>query len=106
MNVSANKRLIIGLRKYHDLAPIVVPVRGIEEASVNVIPAALAKLVAVLTVETLRVKYGSAFEYWWKDRFGFGFETLTESEARYLLLAEDADTIRRRLAEAKFEREF
>ena len=36
----------------------------------------------------------------WRKRFGFGFDCLTESEARYLLRAEDADTIRNRLAAA------
>ena len=52
------------------------------------------------TLQALRVKHGNA-ETWWKERFGFGFDALTESEARYLLRAEDADTIRNRLAEAK-----
>ncbi|MBQ1784622.1 MAG: PLxRFG domain-containing protein [Gammaproteobacteria bacterium] len=32
----------------------------------------------------LREKYGSV-ENWWRDRFGFGFDALTESEARYIL---------------------
>jgi hypoxanthine-guanine phosphoribosyltransferase len=58
-----------------------------------------------LTVETLnalRAKHGD-LESWWRERFGFGFESLTESEARYLLRAEDADTIRNRLAAAEQE---
>jgi len=52
------------------------------------------------TLKTLRIKHGN-IESWWWEQFGFGFESLTESEARYLLRAENADTIRSRLAEAK-----
>ena len=52
------------------------------------------------TLNALRGKYGN-FESWWREQFGFGFDALTESEGRYLLRAEDADTIRNRLAEAK-----
>lgn len=51
------------------------------------------------TLAALRRKHGE-LETWWKRKFGFGFDALTESEARYLLRAEDADTIRDRLAEA------
>ncbi len=51
------------------------------------------------TLAALRAKHGD-LEKWWRDRFGFGFESLTESEARYLLRAEDADTIRNRVAAA------
>lgn len=49
------------------------------------------------TLSELRQKHGE-LESWWRTRFGFGFEQLTESEARYLLHAEDADTIRNKLA--------
>jgi hypothetical protein len=52
---------------------------------------------------TVGVKHGDDLETWWRAEFGFGFDALTESEARYLLRAEDADTIRRRLAEAEHE---
>jgi len=52
------------------------------------------------TLNALRAKHGN-LESWWREQFGFGFEALTESEGRYLLRAEDADTIRNRLAEAK-----
>jgi hypothetical protein len=45
----------------------------------------------------LRKRHGS-LEDWWRDRFGFGFECLTESEARYLERSADADTIRSRIA--------
>lgn len=54
------------------------------------------------TLNALRAKHGD-LESWWRERFGFGFESLTESEARYLLRAEDADTIRNRLATAEQE---
>ena len=40
-------------------------------------------------------------EAWWKERFGYGFDCLTHSEARYLERAEDADSIRERLLEAR-----
>jgi hypothetical protein len=39
-------------------------------------------------------------EEWWRNRFGFGFEALTQSEARYLALTADADTVRNRIAAA------
>lgn len=51
-------------------------------------------------LETLRRKHGP-LEAWWKVRFGYGFDCLTESEARYLSRAPDADTIRDRLASAE-----
>ena len=54
------------------------------------------------TLEELRRKHGQEIENWWRASFGYGFEGLTESEARYLLRAEDADTIRRKLAQAGF----
>jgi len=52
------------------------------------------------TLRALRQKYGADLEDWWKSTFGYGFDALTESEARYLIRAEDADTIRARLLEA------
>jgi hypothetical protein len=54
---------------------------------------------ATATLQALREKHAQ-LEPWWRDRFGSGFAELTESEAHYLLRTEDADTIRRRLAEA------
>lgn len=56
------------------------------------------------TLSRLREKHGK-LEEWWKHRFGFGFEALTESEARYLYRAEDADTIRNRMAEVRSEKD-
>jgi hypothetical protein len=51
------------------------------------------------TLDALRGKHGG-LEPWWRAEYGYGFDALTESEARDLVRAEDADTIRTRLAEA------
>lgn len=56
------------------------------------------------TLEQLREKYDSAFEAWWVETCGFDFAALTESEGRYLLRVEDADTVRARLTEARSQR--
>ncbi len=48
----------------------------------------------------LRAQHGQ-IESWWKTEFGFGFDCLTESEARYLIRTPDADTIRNRILTAK-----
>jgi len=45
----------------------------------------------------LRSKHGNELEIWWNERFGHGFDCLTQSEARYLERSQDADTIRSRL---------
>ncbi|WP_421221835.1 LPD38 domain-containing protein [Aeromonas enteropelogenes] len=53
------------------------------------------------TLEQLRDQYdGTDLEAWWHNRFGYGFDSLTESEARYLLRAKDADKIRDRVVAA------
>jgi hypothetical protein len=54
-------------------------------------------------IQALRDKHGPDFEQWWQQRFGFGFDCLTRSEARYLEKSSDAHTIRDRLAAAGFE---
>jgi hypothetical protein len=46
------------------------------------------------TLTQLRTRHGQDLEQWWKDRFGYGFDLLTESEARYLLRTPDADAVR------------
>lgn len=46
------------------------------------------------TLAQLRTKHGKELEQWWHDRFGYGFDLLTESEARYLLRTPDADAVR------------
>jgi len=51
-------------------------------------------------IHALRAKHGSGLEEWWRQRFGFGFDCLTRSEARYLEKTADAHTIRDRIAEA------
>jgi GNAT superfamily N-acetyltransferase len=48
----------------------------------------------------LRDKHGE-LEDWWRKRFGFGFDALTQSEARYLARTADADTVRDRVAAAE-----
>jgi len=53
------------------------------------------------TLTQLRGKHGAELEIWWKNTFGDGFDCLTESEVCYLHRAENADTIRARLAEAR-----
>jgi hypothetical protein len=53
-----------------------------------------------VALDQLRGKHGE-LESWWQNSFGHGFDRLTESEARYLLRAEDVDTIRSRIAEAR-----
>ncbi len=52
------------------------------------------------TLQILREKYGKQLENWWVATFGYSFECLTESEARYLTRADDADTVRTRIIAA------
>lgn len=53
------------------------------------------------TLEQLRDQYdGTGLEAWWQNRFGYSFDSLTESEGRYLLRAKDADKVRDRVAAA------
>ena len=51
-------------------------------------------------IQALRQKHGRDFENWWQQHFGFGFDCLTRSEARYLEKSPDADAIRDRLVAA------
>jgi hypothetical protein len=55
------------------------------------------------SLHSLRDRYETELESWWRQSFGYGFEELTESEARYLLRAENAHTIRDRIAQARSE---
>lgn len=51
----------------------------------------------------LRERYGS-IEPWWRDTFGYGFDGLTESEARFILALRDRprpDALRDRVAAAR-----
>lgn len=53
------------------------------------------------TLEQLREQYdGTGLEAWWQNRFSYGFDSLTESEGRYILRAKDADKVRDRVAAA------
>ncbi len=49
------------------------------------------------TLNALREKHGKQLEDWWQEHFAFGFDCLTESEARYLIRTPDADTVRNRI---------
>ena len=57
--------------------------------------------VGLATLSALRAKHGDKLENWWKEAFGYGFEFLTESEARYLERADEAQFIRDRLIAAR-----
>ena len=52
------------------------------------------------TYKQLRLKHGQRLENWWDQRFGFRFDCLTESEARYLLNTSDVDRIRNKIIAA------
>lgn len=55
------------------------------------------------TLRRLREKHGTELEKWWAATFGYGFERLTESEARYLFRADNADVISERVIAARGE---
>lgn len=52
-------------------------------------------------IAALRKKHGNSLEAWWIGRFGYSFDLLTQSEARYLERSPDADTIRSRIVAAE-----
>ena len=52
------------------------------------------------TLRGLKGKHGTELEQWWVAAFGYGFERLTESEARYLTRADDAHSKSARIAAA------
>lgn len=52
------------------------------------------------TLRALREKHGSELEQWWNATFGYGFERLTESEAKYLFRIDDAHAVPDRIAAA------
>ena len=54
-------------------------------------------------IRAVRDKHGRDFENWWRERFGFGFDCLTRSEARYLEKSPDAQAIRNRIVAAGLE---
>ncbi len=53
-----------------------------------------------VTLQELRLKHGQQLENWWNQRFGFKFDCLTESEARYLLNTPDVERIRNKIIAA------
>ncbi|WML88565.1 phosphoribosyltransferase [Thiothrix subterranea] len=57
------------------------------------------------TLEQLRQKHGNILEHWWQQRFGFGLNCLTESEARYLLNTPNVDRIRNQIIAASQARD-
>ena len=84
--------------------------RGFIEANGGIVLAAVtltgkphsAKLALDKTqLEELRQKHGEDFENWWQERFGYTFDCLTQSEARYLARSPDVKTIRDRIAAAE-----
>ncbi|MBI4601409.1 MAG: phosphoribosyltransferase [Planctomycetes bacterium] len=56
------------------------------------------------TLKELRGKHGPELETWWHAAFGYGFDRLTESEARYLIRADDAHAISTRIVAASRSR--
>lgn len=55
------------------------------------------------TLGALRLKHGG-LESWWIDRFGHGYDALTEPEAQHLIRIPDSESIRDRIASAVPER--
>ena len=51
-------------------------------------------------VGQLREQHGPELESWWIEHFGFGYNCLTRSEARYLLKTPTTQRIRSRIIEA------
>lgn len=58
-----------------------------------------------VTLTALRANHGPELEEWWTETFGYGFDRLTESEARYLLRAENAHAVRNRILETRSQAE-
>ena len=57
------------------------------------------------TLQALRDKHGTELEQWWNATFGYSFERLTESEARYLTRADNAHAISARIVAATRKRD-
>jgi len=58
-------------------------------------------------LQKLRERYGNEFEQWFVSEFGYGFDSLTESEARYLdrVKVPETESVRDRLLAAKQARQ-
>ena len=50
-------------------------------------------------LNALRDQHGQ-LEKWWQERFGFEFDCLTASEARYLIQTPESERIRARIEES------
>jgi hypothetical protein len=60
-----------------------------------------AKLTVELSqIHELEQKHGQDLRQWWCSRFGFDYDCLTSSEARYLIRTPSADRIRNRITSA------
>src|SRR5262245_14324850 len=57
------------------------------------------------TLQALRDKHGTELEQWWIATFGYSFERLTESEARYLTRVDNAHAISARIVAATRKRD-
>ena len=57
------------------------------------------------TLRSLWAKHGGELEGWWQETFRYGFDFLTESEARYLERADSTQLIRSRLLAARQARD-
>lgn len=51
-------------------------------------------------INHLREKHGPELEAWWINHFGFGYDCLTRSEARYLLNTPSPERIRNKITQA------
>ena len=60
-----------------------------------------AKLTVEQTqIDELEKTHGRELQEWWKSSFGFDYDCLTSSEARYLIRTPSADRIRDRIITA------
>jgi len=77
---------------------------GLAAGDVDTLVGQARSATVLLSTETPiapRSKHGAELENLWCSWFGYRLEFLTESEARYLVRAENADTIRNRILEAR-----
>lgn len=51
-------------------------------------------------IDELEKIHGRELQKWWQNRFGFDYDCLTSSEARYLIRTPSADRIRNRIIAA------
>jgi len=50
-------------------------------------------------INEIREKHGKELESWWRDTFGFAYDSLTHAEAGYLLRTSTAERIRNRITQ-------